>query len=299
MSYHPSDPRFTYGPALQQGPNNSTLPYNQGQPVLMNPNQPNNPPPALRQPLQTGNARGSSRMPAIEPQKIDMMGEGMVRMGSAMGAQTGNGLNAGMAAAGQEYGNIMDYNRGAEAEAQALEEDRRVELQRRMDAQAAAQAKSSAPKPASDQDMQDMAAAAGKYQTAMEVLQGFKDRDYVVGWQSYLTELWDNVTDDPRQNIRLKLQTLKVDKILANVARTKGAISEKEMEIFASDQPSKLAGEEIWSNWVKDYAEALRVMNTHMRGGSTTGTYSDGSSSGSFNPTGQSPVDTSGYSIVN
>lgn len=298
MSYHPSDPRaiLSYGPSPMVDPNsqNPGIPYGVGQPVLMNPNQPNNPPPALRQPLQTGNARGSSRMPTIEPQKINMMGEGMIRMGSAMGAQQGNGLNAGMAAAGQEYGNIMDYNRGAEAEAQALEEARRAEIQRRMDAQA----KSSAPKPASDQDMQDMAAAAGKYQTAMEVLQGFKDRDYVVGWQSYLTEIWDNVTDDPRQNIRLKLQTLKVDKILANVARTKGAISEKEMEIFASDQPHKLAGEGIWSNWVKDYAEALRVMNTHMRGGSTTGTYSDGSSSGSFNPTGQSPGGDGTFSFV-
>ena len=264
-------------------------------PALMDPDQTQTSNGALNQPpISGGNARGSSRVPQIQPNLIDMRSEGLMRIGGAISGASQNGGLAAMQAGSEAYGGIMDYNRRQEDEAFALEEARRQALQTRI-----TNAAKNANKPPSDQDMQDMAAAAGKYQTAMEVLQGFKDRDYVVGWQSYLTEIWDNVTDDPRQNIRLKLQTLKVDKILANVARTKGAISEKEMEIFASDQPSRLAGEEIWTNWVKDYAEALRVMNIRMQGGSTTGAYSDGTSSGDFTSSGPSAPDTTGYSIVN
>ena len=271
-------------PALQMGSNTlSGIPYNQGQPVLMDPNQPNNPRPAL----QTGNARGSYRMPnSMDPQKINMMGEGMIRMGSAMGSQTANGLNAGMAAAGQEYGNIMDYNRQAEAEAQALEEARRVELQRRMDAQASA-SQAGANKPDTKLTGEN-AVAAAKYRTAMAVLQGFDDHDGVVGLGSYLKRPWDQITGNERENIRLKIASLRVDNTLSYVAQTKGAISEKEMAIFSSAQPRWIDGEDIWRTWVQDYAEAIRVMNVNMNGGSVTGTYSDGTTS-NFGP-GQTPT---------
>jgi hypothetical protein len=264
--------------------------------ILTNPAQANNLQPALQMPTPGGNARQSTRVPNIQPRLVDMRTEGNMRIGGAIMAASSLGGNEAINAGIQEYAGIQDYNRRAEDDAFALEEARRESIQARMDSQA----KLNAPTPANDADM---AAAAGKYQTAMEVLKGFKDRDHVVGWSSYLTEIYDNVTDDPRQNIRLKLQTLKVDRILSNVARTKGAISEKEMEIFASDQPSKLAGETIWANWVRDYAEALRVMNVRMRGGSTTGTYSDGSMSGSFTaPSSESfnaPIDTTGYTVIN
>jgi len=262
---------------------NPGIPYGVGQPVLMNPNQPNNPPPALRQPLQTGNARGSSRMPTIEPQKINMMGEGMIRMGSAMGAQQGNGLNAGMAAAGQEYGNIMDYNRAGEAEAFALEEARRVELQRRMDAQAKAKADK---KPTKDA-IGERATASAKYQNAVDVLAGFDAHDGVVGPWSLVFRKWDQLSGNQRENVRLKIAKLKVDDTLSYVAQSKGAISDREMEVFSSAQPNWTDGEDIWRTWVQDYAEALRVMNDRLAGGSATGSYSDGTSSGNFSPTGQ------------
>lgn len=295
MALPPSNPRaqFSYGPALQMNPNLiASMPYSQGQPALMNPSQPNNPKPAL----QTGNARGSSRMPTVEPNRINMMGEGMIRMGSAMAGQQGMGLNAGMAAAGQEYGNIMDYNRQAEDEAFAIEEARRVEIQRRMDAQAAAYAKANKP----DKDAGfEAAVASAKYNNAMQVLQGFEDHDGVVGL-GYMFRKWDQITGNQRENVRLKIAKLKVDDTLSYVAQSKGAISDREMDVFSSAQPNWTDGEDIWKRWVKDYAEALRVMNDRMAGGTAVGTYSDGTTSGQFIVGGQSlnAPDTTGYSVV-
>ena len=265
MSYHPSDPRaiLSYGPSPMVDPNsqNPGIPYGAGQPVLMNPNQPNNPPPALRQPLQTGNARGSSRMPTIEPQKINMMGEGMIRMGSAMGAQQGNGLNAGMAAAGQEYGNIMDYNRGAEAEAQALEEDRRVELQRRMDAQAKS---SAAKKPTNGADMIMAQESLNELTTLISALedggltgpvdgtvQAWLDRS---GMRDYF------MGDDAgakRAYYRQRLENYRVNEALAVTANTKGAISDKEMALFLAPIPATADTTE--ATWLFHLREKLRI----------------------------------------
>jgi len=122
----------------------------------------------------------------------------------------------------------------------------------------------------------------------MAVLQGFDDHDGVVGLGSYLKRPWDQITGNERENIRLKIASLRVDNTLSYVAQTKGAISEKEMAIFSSAQPRWIDGEDIWRRWVQDYAEAIRVMNVNMNGGSVTGTYSDGTTS-NFGP-GQAPT---------
>ncbi len=256
--------RYSYDPALQMNPNPvSSMPYNQGQPVLMNPNQPNNPPPALLQPLQTGNARGSSRMPTIEPQRIDMGSEGLIRMGSAMMANSGRGGMQQYAAAGQEYGNIMDYNRAGEAEAFALEEARRAEIQRRMDAQA----KSTKSSNSDDEDLATQAYVQLK--NAQEALNGLAKYDNVTGIFHYGAQAWDKMTGSERQNVRLQLQTIKVDATLARTAKTKGAISDKEMAIFASDQPGWNEHENIWKVWIGKYIEALNIMHTNL----STGNY--------------------------
>ena len=261
MAYPPSDPRaqFSYGPALQMNPNLlASMPYSQGQPALMNPNQPNNPPPAL----QTGNARGSSRTPTIEPQKINMMGEGMIRMGSAMGAQQGMGLNAGMAAMGQEYGNIQDYNRQAEQQAFAIEEARRVEGQRRADAQAAAAAKSNKPKSGADMIMaQEGVNELGTLISALEkggltgpmdgTVQAWLDRS---GLRDYF---YGNDEGAKRAYYRQRLENYRVNEALAVTANTKGAISDKEMALFLAPIPATADTTE--ATWLFHLREKLRI----------------------------------------
>ena len=260
--------------------------------ILTDPTQAQTNTGALAQPMnqpQTGNARQSNRVPR---NLIDMRSEGLIRIGGKMAGAAENGVLDAMAAGSSEYADIEDYNRRVEDDAFILEEARRQAIQDRIDRQTKIDTKN---KPS----VEDQAAAQAKLQIALEVLKGFDERDGVVGFGSLLTQTYDRLTDDKRENIRLKLKTLQVDRILSNVARTKGAISEKEMEIFASDQPAWWAGEDIWRKWVEDYAEALRVMNTNLQGGSTTGSYNDGSTSSDFNGSGSSSASADdGFSFV-
>ncbi|MBP12069.1 MAG: hypothetical protein CMA71_00805 [Euryarchaeota archaeon] len=236
------------------------LGYDMGQPVLANGQMPA--PAAL-----SGNARGSVRMPQMpQNQRINMGGEGLMRMGMAGMGASNQGPMAQFSAMGDMYGQMMDYNRARDMdeyaiqEAQALEQQRRLDLQRKMEQE---QTKDNEP------DVEGAAKALVNLQTAQDVLQGFDDFNDVVGWKSMFARKWDQMTDNKRENIRLKIETLKVDRVLANIAQTKGAISEREMDIFMSDQPSWVAGEEIWRNWINDYIAALRVMHTNLANGTT------------------------------
>ena len=256
---------------LNQGLPQQQLPYNLGQPVLTNPNQPQAPnPPALSM-SPYGNARGSSRTPQIPSQQINMGGEGLMRIGAAGLGAGAQGPLAQMGAMGNMYGGLMDYNRQREMEAFEIEEGRRVEEQRRADIMRKLNARNSAAADKKDtENPEETAKVRVALQNAEDVLQGFQDYDDVVGWRSLFTKRWDEITDNKRQNIRLKIESMKVDRVLANIAQTKGAISEREMDIFMSDQPSWMAGEEIWTAWVQDYIAALKVMNTNLANGTTT-----------------------------
>ena len=232
-------------------------------PALSNPAQPQPQAPALSVPSKgaTGNARGSSRIPN---QKIGMH-EAMARMGGATMAASSQGALAGLGAMTDSYGQIQDYNRAREMEAFQIEEARRKAI---ADRQARAQA---AAAKADKGDPEASAKARLSLQNADAVLQGFDDFDGVTGWGYWFNQTWDRLTGNERENIRLKINSMKVDRVLANIAQTKGAISEKEMEIFMSDQPAWTASEDIWRKWVTDYRNALLVMNTNLANGTTVG----------------------------
>lgn len=214
----------------------------------------------------SGNARGSTRMPQVPQQRINMGGEGLMRIGMAGMGASDQGPMGQFGAMGDMYGQLMDYNRAREMDEFAIQEAQALEQQRRQELQAKLQREQTK---ADEPDVEGAAKALVNLQTAQEVLQGFDDFDDVVGWKSMITRKWDQLTDNQRENIRLKIETLKVDRVLANIAQTKGAISEREMEIFMSDQPSWVAGEEIWRNWIEDYIAALRVMHTNLANGTT------------------------------
>lgn len=255
-------------------PTNAMNLYPVGTPVLTNPSQPPaRPKPALTTPSApaTGNARGSARgvgFPTIPDNRIDMMSEGLMRIGGAGLSAGDDGLSTYGAMLGQ-YGNLQDMNRQNEMDrynaelAQAQEEQRRKELQARISASAAKESDKK------NGDTEGAAKALVSLQNAQDVLDGFDKRDGIVGWQSFFLRGWDQMSGDERENIRLKIESMKVDRVLANIAQTKGAISEKEMEIFMSDQPSWLAGEEIWRKWITDYMAAIRVMHTNLQNGTT------------------------------
>jgi len=247
-------------PMTPQGPNpQAGLPMPPQGPALINPAQPQPQQPVLAS--ATGNARGSSRMPN---QKIGL-GEAMMRMGGATMAASSQGALAGLGAMSDSYGQIQDYNRAREMEAFQIEEARRKAI---ADRQARAQA---AAAKTDKGDPEASAKARLSLQNADAVLKGFDDFDGVTGWGYWFNQTWDRLTGNERENIRLKINSMKVDRVLANIAQTKGAISEKEMDIFMSDQPAWTASEDIWRKWVTDYRNALLVMNTNLANGTTVG----------------------------
>jgi len=163
-----------------------------------------------------------------------------------------------MAAMGQEYGNIQDYNRQAEQEAFAIEEARRVELQRRMDAKAKAN------KPKSGADMilaQEGVNELGTLIAALEkggltgpmdgTVQAWLDR---TGIRDFFK---GNDAGAKRAYYRQRLESYRVNEGLAIAAKTKGAISDKEMKLFLAPIPATADTTE--ATWLFHLREKLRI----------------------------------------
>ena len=59
-----------------------------------------------------------------------------------------------------------------------------------------------------------------------------------------------SLTGTPEASIRSQLQSLKVDEQLLKAALTKGAISDREMALFGSDQPKFSSAPSLWRDWL-------------------------------------------------
>jgi hypothetical protein len=90
----------------------------------------------------------------------------------------------------------------------------------------------------------------------------------------------DNFTGDPDSNRRLILSKLRVDDALLRVAETKGAISNKEMQLFLDPAPKNFQDEQIWVDWLNERMSALQRVQNRLQGGIELG---DGERSTQFN----------------
>ena len=256
-------------------------------PALMDPDQTQTSNGALNQPpISGGNARGSSRVPQIQPNLIDMRSEGLMRIGGAISGASQNGGLAAMQAGSEAYGGIMDYNRRQEDEAFALEEARRQALQTRM-----TNAAKNATPPQTDEQ-------------AFEVNNGIQELSDMIGMleeggmtgpydgtvQAWLDE--KGVTDAvfggaegaKRAYYRQLLEGYRVNEALEFVSKTKGAISEKEMKLFLSPLPvTQGTTEETWLMHLREKKRIALKLKAFM----------------DLQNGGPSAPDTTGYSVVN
>jgi len=257
------------GPPMNpQGPNpHSGLPLPPQGPALINPAQPQPQQPVLAS--ATGNARGSSRMPN---QKIGL-GEAMMRMGGAglsAGAVPG-GASAGYGAMLDSYGQIQDYNRAREMEAFEIEEARRKAI---ADRQARAQA--AAAKADKGDPSENLIGMQASYDQMSEALAALK-KDNLTGpfagrlgaWldASGLSDYYNgNDEGAKRAYMRSILANIQVDDTLLKTANTKGAISDREMDLFKTPLPKITDDEGFWRLYITERMDVLSKVIAFERG---------------------------------
>jgi len=222
--------------------------------------------PVLNNEAQVGPGILTPRNPSASPspspylnlQRPDLnigTNEMLMRVGGAgmRGAQQG-GLES-MAAMADTYGGIQDQRRTNALAAY------NADLAKAKEEQAANKTVADANAISAD-EMNELRTEIDKYDATLGKFDrglGYVQQDGLTGpWDGFVGGLLDRVSGDENAAKRLLLQELKVDDVLIRIAQTKGAISNKEMEIFAKPAPNvELDDEATWRKWIEDKRAAL------------------------------------------
>jgi hypothetical protein len=77
----------------------------------------------------------------------------------------------------------------------------------------------------------------------------------------------DSIQGNPRAALRLQMSQARVDAALKNVAETKGAISNREMDLFLSPMPKLGVDQEsVWVSWLEMQSGLTKVLNKRLKG---------------------------------
>ena len=175
------------------------------------------------------------------------MSEMLMRMGGAGMSKAADGGLAQMGAAIDKYGAIQDYNRSRVLEAYKAETDRLNKTNKTYT------------------ENQDQIMQFDQTLDNFEKAYGYLEQGGLTGlFDGTLGAMWDSATGNPEAGRRLLLERLRVDDMLLRVAQTKGAISNKEMEIFAKPAPAMTADESVWKAWVMERIEAIRSVRNKL-----------------------------------
>jgi len=190
----------------------------------------------------TGNARGS----ALPDMRIGR-NEALMRIGGAiMGGASEGGLAA-MQAGTEAYGAIQDANRQADADVFAIEEARRQSITDRM----AASKGGSAASEGSPEAIGDVRSAIAKLQSAQDMFTQDTDSSLTgYNWKALASRLTGRTIGNEDEAKRLFLNEVRLDSVMKRVAETKGAISNAEMQLFASQAPTLDKNDIVWKDWL-------------------------------------------------
>jgi hypothetical protein len=187
--------------------------------------------------------------------QIDL-NEMLIRIGGAGLANSQLGGNRQIADATSMYGNIMDYNRS-----QALQKYK-IDV---------ANAQKNSKQARADRDylgnIDQSLADMDKALAGLKSVEGNTFTGVTGLWDGTVGSFIDSMTGDPKATTRLLLKKLKVDDTLLRIAQTKGAISNKEMDLFMSPAPSVgFDQEEIWERWINERKVALQRIKARLTG---------------------------------
>lgn len=199
----------------------------------------------------TGNARGSG-VPDLSVSKGDMW----IRMGSAMLANSQNGLANALGAAGQAYSDVQDENKAYALKKYEMEQAK-IEADRANAARSGGSGGS-----ANTMTTQEANSELARMDEAIAALTSGGVTGPIEG--SSLGQWWDrsgfgNTSDAA---MRLILSDYAVNKQLAFTMQTKGAISDREMALFEKPIPKLTDSEEVWLAWFKPQREVLAQLSS-------------------------------------
>lgn len=274
----PQQPPVTSGPILatpqQQGPvvpppvlsepfyptpNGKLPPVSTGAPIVDKSVHTSQLPQVATAP-QTSNRRSNTQL-SVPSQKMTLA-EKLGRYGGAIMNAGSQGGMAQVGAMGTVAGQIADKER--EMERYAYEQQAQIEKEEkdRLAKQQQSQAK------ASEENVQ----LINDYDLAIaEMDRLYNDvlshGDNLTGlFDGYAKAFTDTLGGDPRASTRLAMDQFKVDQILISVAKTKGAISDREMATFERPMPSMMADEKIWLDWINDKRNAAMSVRDKLKG---------------------------------
>ena len=248
-----------------------------GDPALMDPNftgapaQQRPPQPALAG--ATGNARQSMRQPALMqmPNQRIGLGEAMMRIGGAGMAGASQGGLASMGAMSDAYGSIMDYNRAREMEAYKMQQEMAAEEQRRKDALSARMSASGKKALANDPEaIAGVRQQIAKLQNALNTFNEDEDSS-LTGYNmaALLSRAVGATIGNTDEAARLFLNEVRLDSVMQRVAETKGAISNAEMALFASQAPDINSNAVVWKSWLSRQLRLQEMVLRRLQTGET------------------------------
>jgi hypothetical protein len=188
----------------------------------------------------------------------DRRNEMLIRVGGAIMGGASQGNLAAMSAGTREYGRLADYNREL-AQKQKENELRQQEAERR---------RSTLNGGMTGQQQLDFDAFNRTTQASIaefdDVIAALKaEGDSVTGLKDgtvgafYDSKISKDPRDARRAVLRSRMKQITVDQTLLNTAKTKGAITEREMALFKGPMPSMTDTEEKWIAWLEKRKQAL------------------------------------------
>lgn len=203
-------------------------------------------------------ARYGVPMAPVPPKQSIGTNEMLARAGGAIMSNSGQGGPAAYGAGLEAYGAMMDQNRELERQS-AVDQYNAAAAQQKL---------------IMDADTADLNEEIGTLD------QAFADMDIALGYlnQGDITGMLDGTfgafvdaklteEDSPRAYGRKLLEKLRVDDSLMRVAQTKGAISEREMDLFLAPAPNMTDQESVWIEWIRQRKIVLQNVRTRLMSG--------------------------------
>ena len=208
-------------------------------------------PPEPKMAQVSGQRRNQSPMSLQSASPAIDFNDMLIRMGGRGVEASQRGGLAAFGAVTEEYGKIQDANQSAALDAykSQLSASKKTSKQSADDQERIGQI---------DATMADMSRA--KQALKGGGVTGLFDATFGAGWDKL-------VGNDKQQNARMLLQKLRVDDTLLRIAQTKGAISNKEMDLFLSPSPELTDQESVWVRWIEDREQALMRVRSRLSGG--------------------------------